>query len=69
MKTCNNCQHCLVLGENITCGALLSEIAGDAEEGEDVDTELAVGIHNTFASECSDFLPNAKISNGGNAAQ
>jgi hypothetical protein len=46
-------------GELITCGMLLAEIAGDAEEGEEIDTELADGIHHTFASECSDFLPNA----------
>ena len=65
MRSCNNCQHCLTQGEDITCGLLLSEIAGDAEEGEEIDTELAVGIHHTFASECSDFLPNAVVGNTG----
>jgi hypothetical protein len=58
-RSCNDCQHCLMRGELITCGMLLAEIAGDAEEGEEIDTELADGIHHTFAEECSDFLPNA----------
>lgn len=64
MRSCNNCEHCLVRGENITCGALLSEIAGDTDEGEEVDTELAVGIHHTFAEECSDFQQNTEVRRG-----
>lgn len=56
-RSCNDCTHCLVKGETITCGLLLSEIAGDAEEGEEIDTELAVGLDHDWAEECDDYEP------------
>lgn len=63
-RSCNDCQHCLMRGKLIACGSLLAEIAADAEDGEEIDTELADGIHHTFAEECSDFLPNTEVSHG-----
>lgn len=56
IRNCNNCRHVLyVKGELITCGKLMAELAADAEDGEEIDTELADGIHETFAEECEDF--------------
>lgn len=57
-RNCNWCQHVLYVHGNrdlITCGKLLAEIAADAEEGEEIDTELADGIAADFAQECEDF--------------
>lgn len=50
-KTCNDCSHCIMKGEHVTCGLLLADSDEDPKN-----MSLADGIHHSFAEMCEDYI-------------